>query len=100
MEKGGYTYIMSNENRTVLYIGVTSTLYWRILEHRGKKYPNSFTSKYKCFDLIYFESFTNIEKAIKREKQLKAWKREWKIELIKEMNPEMNDLTEGVKDFI
>ena len=100
MEKGGYVYIMSNRTRTVLYTGVTSTLYWRVLEHKTKKYANSFTSKYNCFELIYFEVFTNIEEAIKREKQLKSWKRQWKLELILKTNPNLKDLTDNVKDFI
>ena len=100
MEKGVYIYIMSNKTRTVLYIGVTSTLYWRVLEHQNKKYPDSFTSKYKCFELVYFETLTNIEEAIKREKQLKAWKRNWKLELIKKENPNLIDLSTTVKEYI
>jgi len=99
MERGGYVYIMSNKTRTTLYTGVTASLYWRVLEHKSGD-GSLFTSKYKCYELIYFESFTSIEEAINREKTLKNWKREWKLNLIKKTNPKMLDLTEKVKEFI
>ncbi len=99
MERGGYVYIMTNKKRTTLYIGVTSALYWRVLEHKTGK-GSIFTSKYKCYDLIYFETFTSIEEAIQREKTLKNWKRKWKLNMIRKTNPEMIDLTETVKDYI
>ena len=99
MKKGGYIYIMSNKNRTVLYIGVTSTLYWRVLQHKEGS-GSTFTKKYNCFDLVYYEMFFSIEEAISREKQLKKWKRAWKDELIKKLNPKLEDLTEKVKDFL
>ena len=89
--KGGYIYILSNKNRTTLYIGVTSDLDRRIAEHvegEGSK----FSSKYNLTDLVYFEEFDDISEAIAREKQLKNWKREWKINLIKSLNPELKDL--------
>ncbi len=92
MERGGCVYILTNLNHTVLYIGVTSGLYFRIIEHREKKYPNSFTAKYNCCKLIYYEQFFEIEEAIAREKQLKNWKRQWKINLINEHNPHWDDL--------
>ncbi len=86
-----YIYIVSNKHRTVLYIGVTSNLRNRIAEHKEGT-GSSFTTKYKVTDLVYFEEFIDINEAISREKQLKNWHREWKINLIKEMNPEMTDL--------
>ncbi|KIA91372.1 hypothetical protein OC25_22350 [Pedobacter kyungheensis] len=92
MERGGCVYILTNLNHTVLYIGVTSELYFRIIEHREKKYPNSFTAKYNCYKLIYYEQFFEIEEAIAKEKQLKNWKRQWKINLINEHNPNWDDL--------
>ena len=98
MAKGGYVYIVSNKTRTTLYIGVTSNLSQRSYEHKigiGSK----FTSKYKCTDLIYYKSFDSIEEAISREKKLKNWYREWKIELIKSFNPEMDDLFEEVTEM-
>jgi putative endonuclease len=98
-QRGGYVYIMSNKNRTVLYIGVTSNLFARVEEHR--KYNGSkFTTKYKCYDLIYFECYHYIEEAIAREKQLKKWKRSWKEELINTLNPDLVDLSVTVSDLM
>jgi len=71
MERGGCIYIMNNKVNTTLYIGVTSDLKSRVWEHKNKVYPNSFTSRYNLFKLVYFEIFSNIEEAIGREKQLK-----------------------------
>lgn len=90
----GYTYILSNKNRTVLYIGVTNDLYTRFLQHRSGE--GRFTLKYKCFDLIYFECYSRITDAIDREKQLKRWHREWKWNLIKEENPNLLDLFDEI----
>lgn len=92
MTRGGCIYIMTNLSNRVLYIGVTSTLYFRIKEHKDKLYTQSFTSKYNCSKLVYYESFGFIEEAIAREKQLKNWKREWKIALIQLNNPDWKDL--------
>ncbi len=89
--KGGYVYIVSNKNRTVLYTGVTANLYARIFEHKSG-IGSKFTKKYNCTDLIYYCFFDSIEEAIVREKQIKKWKRVWKDQLIKEFNPEFKDL--------
>jgi putative endonuclease len=67
----------------------------RLHEHRFEK-GSKFTSRYNCFDLIYFEVHQSIEAAIDREKQLKRWHREWKLNLIKSLNPELKDLSEEV----
>lgn len=99
MERGGYIYIMTNATRSVLYIGITRSLYWRVLEHK-EGIGCDFTAKYKCKYLLYYEVFTRIEEAIQREKVLKRWKREWKENLIKKMIPEFNDITELVKEYI
>ena len=96
--KGGYTYIVSNKNRSVYYIGVSSNLYSRIYEHKMHQ-GSYFTKKYNCTDLIYFEFHETIEEAITREKQLKNWKREWKEELIKSVNPSMKDLFDEIKEM-
>ncbi len=93
----GFIYIMSNKGRTTLYIGVTSDLQSRVHQHKHSFYPG-FTSKYKCFDLVYYEHFWGMEQAIEREKQLKNWHRDWKLNLIKETNPDMKDLSEGWYD--
>ena len=96
--KGGYIYIVSNKTRTVFYIGVTSNLYARAYQHRIGS-GSSFTTKYKCTDLIYWEFFPTIDEAISREKQLKKWKREWKDDLIKATNPELKDLFNEVSEM-
>ena len=99
MTRGGYIYILTNYTNSVIYIGVTSTLYNRIIEHKEKKHPNAFSAKYNCNKLVYFEYFTSIEEAIIREKQMKKWNRQWKIDLIEKQNPVWNDLIKDVTDL-
>jgi len=89
--KGGYVYIMSNKRRTTFYVGVTSDLKTRIADHKNS-IGSQFTTKYKLTDLIYYEEFPNIYQAIDHEKQIKNWRRQWKINLIQTANPEMFDL--------
>ncbi|ACR78865.1 GIY-YIG nuclease family protein [Kosmotoga olearia] len=91
----GFVYIMSNPGRTTFYIGVTNNLLRRVKEHKSKKIEG-FASKYNCVDIVYYESFEQISSAIEREKQLKTWKRQWKIALIEKVNPEMRDLYEDI----
>ena len=74
-----------------LYIGVTNNLKRRTKEHKTKILPG-FTNKYQCCKLVYFEEYSQIIDAIKREKQLKNWHRKWKLNLIKEINPTFMDL--------
>ena len=93
MRKGGYTYILTNKNNTVLYTGVTSNLTNRLYQHRTGQFKNSFTSTYNVTKLVYFEEFDNIEFAIAREKQIKAGSRQKKIDLINGVNPEWKDLS-------
>ena len=83
---------MSNKTNSTLYIGVSSDLQSRVYEHRSNYYPGSFTSRYKCFKLVYFENFSSIEEAITREKKLKGWLRTRKDQLIDQYNPERRDL--------
>ncbi len=92
MQFGGTVYILTNAHCEVLYIGVSSDLFTRIPEHINKAYPDSFTAKYNCNKLVYYETFGRIEDAIAREKQLKKWNREWKNNLINNFNPEWKDL--------
>lgn len=92
MNKSCAVYIMTNYSETSLYIGVTSNLQKRVWEHKNKV-VNGFTEKYNVDKLVYYETTDSIESAIKREKQLKNWHRQWKINLIKEMNPEFRDLS-------
>ena len=91
MKKQGFVYIMGN-NRPTLYIGVTSNLAKRVYEHK-KNIVKGFTQKYKLHKLIYYEAYSNIELAIRREKQLKSWHRKWKLNLIKQQNPNLKDLS-------
>ena len=92
MNKTCAVYIMTNYSETSLYIGVTSNLQRRIWEHKNKT-VDGFTKKYNVDRLVYYELTDSIETAINREKQLKRWHRDWKIYLIKEMNPEFRDLS-------
>lgn len=82
---------MTNKYRTTFYIGVTNDLQKRIVEHQ-KGIGSEFTRKYNLKDLIYFEKFTDINQAISREKQLKNWHKDWKIDLIKKSNPTLKTL--------
>ena len=86
-----YTYIMSSFNNSTLYIGVTNDLERRVIEHKSGLIPG-FTNKYNCKKLVYYESFSDINQAIDREKQLKGWTRKRKEELIDKKNKERNDL--------
>ncbi len=86
-----YVYIITNKNKTVLYIGVTNNLKLRLQQHEDniKSKKNTFASRYNVCFLIYYEKFTWIQEAIVREKELKGWRREKKIELITRSNPAM-----------
>ena len=98
MERGGFVYFMTNKNNTVIYTGVTSNLRNRVYEHKTGKYSNSFTNRYNCYKLVYYESFLFIEEAIAREKQIKAGSRKKKEDLIRKMNPTWQDLFEQIED--
>ena len=82
---------MSNKNITTFYIGVTNDLERRVKEHKSAQ-GSVFTSKYQLTSLVYYETISHIGSAIKREKQLKNWHRDWKLNLIKELNPRLIDL--------
>ena len=94
-----YVYILTNQKKTVLYIGVTNGLKRRLYEHKqdseGKK--NTFAGKYNTIYLVYYERFQYIEHAIKREKQLKGWKRDKKDKLITDFNPIWNFLNKDIE---
>ena len=90
MSKTYYVYILGN-SRPTLYIGVTNNLVRRVWEHK-KGLVDGFTKKYGLKKLLYFEQFSYVEDAIRREKQLKHWNRKWKLDLIKKTNPEFRDL--------
>ncbi len=82
---------MTNKRNTVIYIGVTSDLRRRVFEHK-ESLIEGFTSKYKCTKLVWYEETGNIISAIEREKQMKGWKREYKVNVINLMNKEWADL--------
>ena len=94
MYKGGAVYIMSSPDKTALYTGVTSDLPKRIHEHKSKVYINSFTAKYNCVLLVYYQYFDTIEMAIAEEKRIKGGSRKKKILLVESMNINWIDLTE------
>jgi|TARA_R110000868_G_scaffold309291_1_gene570651 putative endonuclease len=84
-------YILTNDNNSALYIGVTSNLVQRIYQHKSKQ-VKGFSSKYNLNKLVYFEQLEDMDSAILREKRLKKWNREWKNRLINELNPSWKDL--------
>ncbi|WP_395043927.1 GIY-YIG nuclease family protein [Flavobacterium sp.] len=98
--KPGFIYIITNKNNTTLYVGVTSNLPNRILQHIEKRYKNSFSARYNLNKLVYFEQFQMIGDAIAREKQLKAGNRATKENLIKSINQNWTDLYEEIKDIM
>ena len=92
-DKQFYIYILTNKANKVLYIGMTNDLTRRIYEHKNKLIEG-FTKKYNVTKLVYYEITTDVESAIRREKQLKNWHRDWKINLINGFNHKWDDLIE------
>ncbi len=90
-------YILSNKKNGTLYIGVTSNLVQRIWQHKNRV-NQGFSTKYNLDKLVYYEIITDIKDAILREKQLKKWRRQWKLNLINEQNPNWVDLWESIVD--
>ena len=89
---GGFTYIMTNRAHGVLYVGVTADIHQRVAQHRDG-FGSSFCRRYGLDRLVLVERHESIEQAITREKQLKNWRREWKLELVEAANPDWNDLS-------
>jgi putative endonuclease len=94
-----FVYLLASKVRGTLYIGVTNDLQRRVYEHK-KANLKSFTKKYGVNMLVYFETFQDVKEAIKREKNLKKWKRAWKIKLIENDNSNWNDLADDWYDDI
>ncbi len=88
-------YIMASEKRGTLYVGVSSNLIQRVWQHKQDVFEG-FSKKYKTKNLVYFEQHETMESAILREKQLKKWNRQWKLNLIFEHNPAWDDLWESI----
>ena len=91
-----YVYILTNKHNSVLYTGVTNDLVRRVYEHKNHLDKKSFTSRYNVEKLVFYEQTNNVESAIQREKQIKSWNRNRKINLLEEMNPQWEDLYESL----
>jgi len=91
IERSYWVYILGSRIGGTLYIGVTNDLVRRVYEHKAGAAPG-FTNKYGVHYLLYYEQFSDIENAIRREKRLKKWNRTWKIQLIEKENPNWDDL--------
>ncbi|MGJ8663597.1 MAG: GIY-YIG nuclease family protein [Marinicella sp.] len=89
--KDPYVYILASKKDGALYVGVTSNLVARIWQHKNNVVAGH-TEKYKIKQLVYFEQHATMETAITREKQIKKWRRQWKINMIEKSNPNWNDL--------
>ncbi len=94
----GWVYIIASGRNGTIYVGVTSDLQGRAYEHKAGETP-SFTSRYGCKDLVWYERHDNIVEAIAREKVLKKYRREWKVNLIEAFNPDWKDLYETCYEF-
>jgi putative endonuclease len=90
-----YVYLLASKRNGTLYVGVTTAIAKRIWEHKHKV-VDGFTKKYNVALLVWYEVHEDVRSARLREKQLKAWRRQWKLELIEEMNPEWRDLYEDI----
>ena len=90
-----FVYLMASQKNGTLYVGVTNNLVRRVFEHKNDL-ADGFTKRYAVHTLVWFESTPSIEAAIQREKQLKNWKRAWKISLIEQLNPGWSDLYDGL----
>ena len=90
-----FVYILTNKKNGVLYIGMTNSLIRRIHQHKSKE-KEGFSKRYNLTKLVYYEIIDDAGSAIIREKQMQAWKRQWKIELIEKENPEWRDLYEDI----
>ena len=97
MQNKSYTYILTNNNGKVMYIGVTADLFKRIKEHISG-IVHGFTAKYNVHKLVYYEVYSDIRDAISRETQLKNWKRAWKDALVEKYNPQREDLFKKLEE--
>jgi putative endonuclease len=96
MNKSPCVYIMASSRNGTLYIGVTSDLTKRVWEHKNNAIEG-FTKKYSVHTLVWYQVFDTMPQAIRNEKQIKEWKRKWKLELIESSNPEWKDLYDDIK---
>ena len=94
MSKTYYVYMLTNKTRSTLYTGMTGNLQQRVDQHKNKDI-GGFSKRYNLRHLVYYEEHDSPLDAIKREKQIKEWKRAWKDELVESINPAWRDLSEG-----
>jgi len=92
-----FIYILASKRNGTLYIGVTNNLLKKVHQHKNDV-SEGFTRKYGVHNLVYFETYKDIRDAITREKRMKKWKRQWKLELIEKSNPEWNDLFDSLNE--
>ena len=97
--RSSWVYIVTNRRNGTLYTGVTSDLAGRIWQHRHGHYPG-FSKKYGCNRLVWFETHDDIREAIAREKRIKRWRRDWKLELIEAGNPDWHDLHDELVGWV
>jgi putative endonuclease len=95
MEKQFYVYILASKRNGTLYTGVTSDLIQRVWQHE-QDLVEGFTKRYRVKKLVYYEVHNNAESAITREKQIKKWRRKWKLRLIEEKNPQWKNLFDEI----
>ena len=88
MKRGGSTYITTNKNNTTLYTGSAEDLLSRMIEHKGKHYPRSFTARYNLDKLVFYRSYSRIEEAPEYERYIKVKTRQWKVDLTNSANPD------------
>ena len=93
---GGYIYMPASKKGGTIYIGVTADLSQRVFDHKQRINKKAFTSQYGAVRLVWYEEYDDITDAIQREKSLKRWRRQWKIELIEAMNPDWSELYGGM----
>jgi putative endonuclease len=92
MNKCWYVYILTNYTNSVLYNGITNDLERRIYEHKSGLVTSSFSKRYRLYKLVWFQEFDSPDTAIESEKRIKSWRREKKLDLIREINPGFRDL--------
>ncbi len=90
-------YIITNKPQGVIYTGMTNNLRRRINQHKKKVHSSTFSARYNLDKLVYFQHFETKEEALKKERQIKKWNRDWKISLIEEVNPDWRDLYGNLK---
>jgi len=88
----GYVYLMASKKNGTIYLGITSDLPRRVFEHKTNHDPKSFTAQHLVYKLVWFEDYDLIVDAIQREKSMKKYHRQWKINLIEELNPDWKDI--------